>query len=129
VCRVGGVAGGDDRGVAGADGGEVAGGERGGAGGFGGEDLLPGVGEEHDHLGGPLLAFGLGGTIELAQVVGVAQGVGDVDVFAVWGPAVVNDDTGEPVQDTHRVDRDGASSGVEVVEGQQCGRRGVDPVQ
>ena len=65
------MAGGDDCLVAGADRGELCGVEAGSPGGFGGEDLLLGAGEEHDHLERPLLAFGFAGGVELTQVMGV----------------------------------------------------------
>ena len=41
----------------------------------------------------------------------------------------MNDHTAQPGEYSHRVDRDGAPSFVEVVEGQQRGRRRMDPVQ
>ncbi len=37
------------------------------------EDLLPGVGEERDHLERPLLAFAFSGGVQLTQVMGVMQ--------------------------------------------------------
>lgn len=119
---VGGMTGGDDRAVSGADRVEWFGVERGVLLLFVVEHERPGVAEQFGHLCRRGLGGGLGDGLELADVMGVALGVGDVVVAAIRRPAVVDEHTGEVTDDAHRVHRHGATFVVEVVEG-ELGRR------
>ena len=75
------------------------------------------------------LAGGLGDGVEFAQVVGVAEGVGEVRVGAVGRPAVVHGHPGEGGQHPGVVHGGDAALVVAGEQGPGRGRRGVHPGQ
>jgi hypothetical protein len=72
-----------------------------------------GLAQQRDHVLGPALLAGdgLGQGDELAQVVGVAEGV-QASVALVGGPVVVHEDAGEQLQQAEGIERLGAALGV-----------------
>src|SRR5450759_3450603 len=123
------MAGEDDRVVGGPDGGELGGTQCCSAGLFEVEHSMPGIGEQRDHVGGPALPSDSGSAVQLAEMVSIAQGVADVGVLAIRGPAVMNQDATQVFEHPHRVHGHRAPPLVEVIERERGGRYRMDPVQ
>src|SRR5450759_3488511 len=123
------MAGEDDRVVGGPDGGELGGTHCCSAGLFEVEHSMPGIGEQRDHVGGPALPSDFGYAVQFAEMVSIAQGVADVGVLAIRGPAVMNQDATQVFEHPHRVHGHRAPPLVEVIERERGGRYRMDPVQ
>ena len=87
-----------------------------------------GVAQKFNHVAGPSLPLLLQEVGQLAQVVGVAQGVLALQCF-VGHPAVMHQDALELLQQCQRIERLGATLGVTTRPSQRVGGQHMQPVQ
>ena len=95
---------------------------------MGGHRFMVGTDQQIDHALGPRLSAFLMDEGQFTQMMGVAQRMG-AGQFPIRGPAVMNQRSLEPIQQTEVLKRRLAALGMQTQPGQGVGHRGVQPVE